>query len=331
MSSPIAPVQYSNLRVGAEIRPTRIREDSRNSGIYGGFGTGNGARMTRQYYVRQQSGAPGELAEAIARDFLGFSEKQGAGSNTYLSRVIPHFKPFTDTRRFYAEDVPLIKPSENSQGRDQFGLPASDELEVTVTYSERKYQIMTDQEVVARTGTPRPDESFLLRYVSWEQQTAAQYQSLPNTTALVWQPTVPQVGLTGKPVLNKKFVIFNEADVFLTWHDIPVDAIPWTAINACTGKTNQFPLGGHLLTFVPLYGAETLICMSPMIRNRLSSIGLLHADITYRFKYYPYGANNFYRWEGPDAAGNFFIPVRYSTGGRLFQLADFRSLFRPEP
>ena len=315
--------------VGNEVRNTRVREDSANSGIYGGFGTGSGARMTRQFYCRQGVGSHGELPEQIARDFLGFSEKAGAGSWSYIHRVIPHFKTGIDTRRFYAEDIPLLKPSQNSQGKDLFGLPASDEFEVTVTYSERLYRILSDAELMAVAGGPRPDESKLIRYVSREQQTAAVYQSLPNTTALVWSAAGNP--FNGTPVLNKKFVIFNEGDVFITWHDIPWDAIPWTAINACVGKTNEVALGGHVLTYVPKYDVETLICMAPMVKRRLSSLGLLAFDITYRFKYYPYGANNFYRWEGPDSTGSFWIPVRYSNGSRLFALADFAALFKPEP
>jgi len=334
------PVTYTNLTVAGVVRNTQVYEDSSGSGIYGGFGTGNGARMTRKFYARQGLNANGELPEQIARDFLGFSEKVGAGSNAYISRTIPHCKSGVDTRRFYAEDIPLLQPTNQAVGKDAYGLPASHELEVTVTYSERKYRILTDQELVAVTGGPVPNESFLARYVSWEQQTAANYQSLPSTTALEWRPEIlPGVaavaGVSGAPVLNKRFVIFNEADVFITWHDIPIDAVPWTAINNCIGKTNAFGLGGHVLTFVPLYPAETLICMAPMIRTKMNPLGLLQCDITYRLKYYPYGANNFYRWEGgvalPDGSRTNFLPVRYNTGDMLFVKADFLALFKPEP
>lgn len=99
-----------------------------------------------------------------------------------------------------------------------------------------------------------PDEGLLLRWVSRAPTASARALTLPGGL-ISWVPvggnvagnpeTLPKAGaFTGQAVKIKEGIVVPdpEQSLTITWHEIPLPAIPWSSIYASIGALNLYPL-----------------------------------------------------------------------------------------
>jgi len=244
------------------------------------------------------------------RDFVGYTESNldSVGAVYGLNRVIPYPHP-SAPNYLYADGIPDIEGDvpDGSPAQDINDVAKYQEAKLGVTFSTRPY-------VILASGIA--DESLLQQYVMIKCNTTTVAETLPSATSFYWAGT-------DVAVANARTVLITEGEVEMTWFQIPVEAIPWSAIAACVGKCDAAvnPLGvssrfdfalntylGPLFPFNllgPLVAAPNggrsdaiFICLSPKIGDPYPMVtGEYACDIMYRFKVKPQGANFFYRWE----------------------------------
>lgn len=244
----------------------------------------------------------------------------------YIHRVLPHTNPSIPGYLYCSNvriepDVPL--------GTDSNGVACPDEGVARVTYSSPMYRLLTDKQMKQIQGSVAPNESSLLRYCIIQLDPQAKFQTIPAMAAFKWQ-TAPQT-----PVAQTAYVLLAEGDLTIQWLEVPYTAYPRTAISRCLGKSNAYDLG-HASSFYGTFGKGTLVMQVPKVENIRMANGLFGFNITYRFKYFPQGANALFRMpvDSTTAPGFDFISTRTTgnvNGAMPFPAADFNQLFCPEP
>lgn len=309
--------QYQQMVVRKIPRQTMFREKVPESHKFSAdrkSGTGK-----KQFYIAAQS--DGKHIRQAFKDFLGYSsaQKDVDGNTTGIFRIIPH-ELAEPADYLFAERISNLE-GDVALGQDENLDPLYDENKVSVEYATFPYKFKTDSEVLPNF------EHTLQRYVSIKIDPTGRYEKIPTAQSMKWFTD-------NVPMSNQAAVILCEADVFITWYQIPLDAIPWTAITNCSGKTDSNN-GGARFTFLassymgpvlrPAIGSvlSQFVCMTPKITEAYPMAdGNLAVDITYYFKFYPYGANRFYRWD----QGMFQLAVT-NNGQPFFPAANFNTLF----
>jgi len=258
---------------------------------------------------------------------------------------------FSDT--MYASSFRVMGTKGEPARADAFGVQSFDEALIHVSYSQPPFPILTDVDLQSASGRNFPDEGTLLRYVSVDQQTGAKYQTIPAFGNLMW--TFRNSGVPGStiadpqdggprpksPVIFKNAMILFEGDIVLTWHEVPLEAFPISAITALVGRTNRYAFG-HPDSVLGTIPAQTLVCGPPKRKLRRLRNGRFGYDISYLFKYYPQGANHNF-WMGVGGKSGYY-PFAADPEGTmpLFPLDGpgdslknpnkftFEDLFRPE-
>ena len=328
---------YMPLFVRGEPRITRFREKIVASPSYS-FSPGEG-RATAEYWIA------GDLDNAnvpnAALDFLGYSTIGILDNKKFVSRITPYDHPnfhdylFADSIQKMVGDVPLLH---NGPSKDVNAVAAYDEWAITLNFSARPYEVLSDAELMKKTGLAFCDESKLHRYVNVQILPTGRAERIPSGVALYWVgwPTAG-VGLGPALMSNTGVVNIVEASVSITWYQIPATLIPWDAIKDCMGKTNSDAIGSANNTFYAFFAEGTLICLAPRISPmyRMAN-GRFAADVTYSFLYKYYGANSFLRWNAEeDSFGNpstgptYQVATRDGTlgGGKLYPAVAFNRLF----
>jgi hypothetical protein len=283
-------------------------------------------RSTSEYYIPWGEQVRGHILDQAITDFLGYSEPiLEAGVVTGIRRIIPYPHP-SFPNYLYAESVKNIE-GDVAQGKDPQLIAKYDEAKVSLEFSSLPYKVLTDDEMAARGYT---HEATLQRYVSITCKTTGRYEKVPTASGMKW---------FGTNVLfaNSSSVILGEGDLSIIWHQIPIEAIPWTAINACMGCVDETAIGdvggvyrfasdsymGPILQTSAGRDRPKFLCLVPEFSDPYTmSNGEKAIDVNYRFKFYPYGANYFYRWD----AGAFQKPVT-AGGVPFFPLARLSTLF----
>ena len=216
----------------------------------------------------------------------------------YGYKYITRYNPFrhADFEDYmYAENV-LELDGDVPRGRSDQNVASFDEGCLGVNFNSPLYGILEDDAVQSKTGATYPDESSLLRNCLIEYNPTAKYQTIPPFSSIVWKDN-GLGGFNGKTVSANAVKLLFEADYTVTWLDVPLRALPLTAILACAGCTNVNPFGradapGGVMP------SGTLIAMMPKIPlpHRMPT-GALAYDVTMRFKVYPQGANRLYSYE----------------------------------
>lgn len=287
-------------------------------------------RSTSEYYMPWGLvGHDSEINVAV-KDFLGYSTplKNAANQVIGISRYIPYPHPSFD-RVLYADTVQNME-GDVAQGIDVNDVAVYDEAKVAVTFTSYPYQILTDDEMLAAGYT---SEASLQRYVTITTKTAGRYENVPTASGMKW---------FGTNVLfaNKSAVILGEGDVSIIWHQVPIEAIPWDAINSCMGCVDEVAVGdagvykfaassymGPILQLAAGRDKAKFLCLVPEFSEPyLMSNDGMAVDIKYNFKFYPFGANSFFRWD----TGQFERPVT-AGGVPFFPLARFNPLFWGPP
>ena len=289
-------------------------------------------RQTRMLWT------PGNTIKQAFIDILGYSSVSIDGSgNKYVSRQIP----MPDTRFagvFYANRISHVgsTPGDGAttsgmggagQGYDADNVSLYDKVLLTVEYDSPRFAILTDQEMLDNSYTDsngNPDESKLVRYVEPDFQPVGKYQTLPAMAAIAWDSDQ-------KPMTANAVVLLHEGDVEVIWKRVPLAAFPITAIKNTVGKTNTaaFGIAGSVIGILP---AGSLVCCFPRIKWYRQITGSFVMDICYKFRFYPNGANSFYRYDV--ATPGFYAASRKGLGtdaSKIFKPTSYADLFKPEP
>lgn len=340
-TSPRQPNNYAPLVVAGTPRYTRVRERVDPGSPEYSFSREPGAiqRGIRHWYIDPQ-GNTSNSAWLTALDFLGYEEPATGPLGNYISRIIPANHP-SFPGILYAEHLRPLKV-DVTIGTDSNTVGFPDEWLASVEYISQPYVILTDDQLTEASGSGYPNESSLLRYVGYDFQCTGYAQSYPHAGALKWAPD-------NVPATISRSVPLAEGDVTVSWYRIPYQVVPWASIFARIGKTNSVQFGGNVSqnpsfpnSLIPPFPAFTLVLGVPHVRIykallQVSSKYQYLVDIHYKMKYYPNGANHFWRWNKPGGAG--FQLANWSglgTGGTnlgessgYFPFTDYIGLFVP--
>jgi hypothetical protein len=303
----------------------------------------------RQFYT------PWKTRWSFVQNMLGYSFVANSGTAKWISRVVPmSYVDFSsghdptdgvNTQNagdyLWADSIMGMKPF------FPYGVPNAltkvatfQEALYTLGWRSYPYDILTDAQIIAKqqpfTAFPYPksvnvpDESTLLRYCYTHFVPTNKYQTIPPFSTLVWGQDAGSDA--GKPASAVVPIILPEGDYTVYWMQVPIEGLNWAAIKSTVGKTNvanfgrlDFPGG--------LMAAGTLVCLNPelSIPYRMNN-GRLAYDVKFKFKYYPYGANNFFKATGNPKTGLMgYISVNYPTTPPtpLFQSVDYTLMFTP--
>jgi hypothetical protein len=269
-----------------------------------------------------------------ARDFLGYTKYVKANDNyAYPSRIIPNYHPKYLASRFQTGSVPLLPYLHcdsiqfepfliNTPGKEPGITDAIDggtgntgnfqEARMHVHYAMPPFAIMKDEMLATFLSSgatdPKydpgdgnliaaPDESSLLRYVYPRQTYISKYQTLPAETVLKWS-------LDGQAISLENVVQLCEADITIKWFDVP--QYFWALIakmllspqTTLIGKTNSV-IFGNAKSMVGQFPAGTLVFLTPDVEPFPRGTGETSVNVTFRMRYYPFGANKAYRLNEP--------------------------------
>ena len=211
---------------------------------------------------------------------------------------------------------------------------AIDWARYAVEFRSRKYDMATDAQLDDATNAwnaygckelGRFTER-IVRYASQELR-VAQYK-LDATDPATGTPTrVPDVGFTP----------FYKAEVVYIWHNVPYDAVPIDAMNACSLCVNQtaFDLKPSLdgATLVPRWPAGTMLFkgLGQELDPYPGPRGDLLVDVHYLFGYQAKGWNFYPNPKDPSPTAAWWPITRHGVAGGvgLYGQTDFRPLFKP--
>jgi hypothetical protein len=267
-------------------------------------GTGQGANEVK--------GTPLPIQQA-EMDFIGWSYTSFSPF-TGIPRGIYRYPPYPHPTlpKYYAESV-------NFRG----DIPAGVDTEGVSQYDEAFVQVTFASSTVNFGDQGVSDEGQLTQYVDIAVNPTGRYQTVPATAIMSWMGQPWEQAAAGGgvffgqrnfavPMSNKELIIIGEAEVEIVWLQIPIPAIPWggmqASMNAADGPNadnTSYAFGANSYIgplFVPtaltVRSLPNFICLTPKVsRPYLMSSLDLAVDITYKFKYKPFGANYYYRWQ----------------------------------
>jgi len=244
--------------------------------------------------------------QAVA-ELLGYSYvTTEASGRKFIARRTPQAHPDWPTLPVYASEASEIV-GEIPQGRSPGDVGAFDEARTTLTYTTRRYEILTDDQIrSAFPGQPLADVEAVnfLRYVEVTERPQSGYLTTLDNMGLVWSDDTP---------FNlKAFVITYHTLVTVKWVEIPLEAYrertdpldpaARPGFLDCIGFTNSVAMGtvGSLLGFRAV-GTMLQGCPSKELYRMPSGAWAVDVTIPYRFD--PYGSNAFYRHNKPGGPG----------------------------
>lgn len=309
---------------------------------------------------------PWGLRRQAGIDFLGkcVPTEVTTGGKKYLypSRVVPHYhpeylvKPFSG---FATTDikVPYLWASGLSHepvfpdgSSPKMGITDSQggaagrfiESQMTVQYASAPFYILNDDDLetindaatLSTFPAPGNNEASLMRYVSMKLVSSPKYQTLPTRDGLKW--AWDQTGVT----INA-WVVLSEGDLLIKWYDVHPDLFDRPTVDALCNHCNDDWFGHPENPFGGSFPKGTLVFIAPDVEWFRRATGELYLDITYRFRYFPRGANYLFRADvmcGDGAAANlavggvsplerdtgigFYFAAKADSGGRVFDISD---------
>jgi hypothetical protein len=322
----------------------------------------NASQCDRTYLIRWDDRgtqlATGLGAALAYQNILGYPTLVPAagGLGGYISRVLPmpntEWTNGSNKNFLFATSIPrsepLGKPDDGIIA--QFAGVGNLTMKVarykysltTIRFETLTYDILDDAHLQTYTApgipNPTPDESSLQRYVTKIVQPGGEYLALPyGSFKIVRTGTPPVPGQPGK--------IVPAADLFLTWHQVPIAAVGMLlynpnlvnpAIDLSMGRINALTFAGC--------APGTLLCMTPKIVPIRSAFGDRIVDVEYHFKFFDpkpqlasiRGWNTIYWAEDSGyrevSVDGIAYPLtvagvhQYDSNGMA---ADFAALFRP--
>lgn len=289
------------------------------------------SQVTRKYMVAWND------REEFVEDLLGLPSVK----NGQLSRRIPFGYPSFSSNGpwLYASRVLRTKGVGN-RGKDQVvDVSNYEKCLITALHESRTYKVTPDQ--AGKIGGIQ-DEGTLLasgwansRYVTKLPEPCERQLTL--NLGMMRFVDDAAVNAQGQPIGGQAMLqglpwVLQEQEIHYTWHEVPVEAYPNTAITTCMGQVNNATFDG--------YPARTLLCRAPKFKPYQTQLGQRLLDIHYTFRFrpnvdkdgVPQGWNAVPKVVGGQLT---FVPVtsngRTLLGSPPHRLVDFKTLFQPEP
>lgn len=196
---------------------------------------------------------------------------------------------------------------------------------LTVEFEAIDYAIKGDQEIITSTGTARRGGEWK-RFVSPKIKPQADYLTVPGGGYL-WDEGPGKTGQQGffGPIGRT----ISTADIELTWHQVPFNALPFDDIIATLGKVNN----AYFFALEP----HTVLLLAVDLRRVKNPYGMWEWEVKYSFKYRKTGHNKFFYYSRTTGQQGFYQVsvdgVHYDPGlpvddGKLaFDENDFWKLF----
>lgn len=270
---------------------------------------------------------------------LGYAEVRtdwpGQVGVKYIHRVLPYQHPDWPDGFYIADRLKI-----------EGDLPEGISAEETALFDEAKAEIefasgmngwfpIEDADVVSADeahGRGVPEDYYCIRAMGFVEKATVKYQTIPENAGLVWTSD-------GKPATVKAFVPLFDADITLDWFPVPLDGFNEAEFIKIVGTTNVLPwpwippaaaIAARGGTIFKQRDAETLVMGTPEKKLIRMGNGLMAWHVTLRLKFYPNGANRFFRYNhpaGPRYDGLCRDPA--PNGPRLFPSAEWRPAFFP--
>jgi hypothetical protein len=147
---------------------------------------------------------------------------------------------------------------------------------ISLTFAQADFSIRTDDEA---WYTFQGNE--LCRFVSYREERSASYITMRG--GLLWYiiPGVTDEARRQIPFATGRIELSSA--VYLKWHQVAVDAVPFATLDYLVGKTNKYAYLNK--------AAGTLLFLPPKIEHYTMSNGLLGADVTVCLTFAPQGQN----------------------------------------
>jgi hypothetical protein len=206
-------------------------------------------------------------------------------------------------------DVLLPSTSEYKTGDDEDGY-----CYITVQFETVPWAFKLDNEITSEKE----------RYVVRVNQPSIEYLSLPQGSLVYDDGATPPKAC----MLSGAGQILGKQSIRATWLQVPLAAIPFTAIGNARGSVNKEKWDFPGFPGPNTFEAETLLFLTESLGPvKYFPDGLKYVDITFDFVHRPQGHNKL-----PNAAG-VFTPVRrvgVAAGGlSIYPTSDFDTLFTP--
>lgn len=239
-------------------------------------------------------------------DMLGYTERVGAGSGAALVRHIPERASYFDW--LYCSEVQLLNGYKN-HGQDAAFNDAVkfDHALYRCTFRAVPWLVKPDNEI--SQNNPAAE---LERYVERKRKFVAEQQKIPGARYVYDDGS-------NNPVPEVPARLFAYIPLEYTWKQIPIAAIPATAIVNCLNHTNA-------AIFDDRYAAETVLFLGVDERQYWSAAGVFVADLTFQFAWRADGWNKIPKSDGTLV----LVKVEGSSPAkRIYDTADFNTLFTP--
>ena len=212
-----------------------------------------------------------------------------------------------------------------------------------VTYTDPKYFVLTDDQVIAQSAGPIQGEigRYVQRTYNYSVKSLAmpadavpnlKFYNNPNNPLPAYLVDRTGIGLSigVGPYLLRPMIQFE-----FRWVDVPFP--PFNAITACVGAVNA-ALFGQTVDYSSTTNGEqgTMLCQPPKLRSYRDRRGQFMWEVIYRMDYDPQGWNNFPAKNGIRYMATFggvapLINPMFAGGqNTLYPYADFNKLFMME-
>jgi len=277
-----------------------------------------------------------------ANDFvdyaLGFTEWDRSNA-TRFNRTIPMGSPYQSN--LYVDSVRMSQFGMHS-GSQRVGTGSwlqADWCRYQLTFRHRKYDLLTDEQLDNPTDYPWSSYECkeLGRYVERIAKFSPQERKVGQYRLNAIQPGTGSPG-TQVEIPDPGFTPFYTGEVVYIWHQVPLEAVPLTAIANCAARVNDADFDKKRnradTAWVPRWTEQTLLFkgLGQELDPYPGPNGELLVDVHYLFGWQPKGWNYF---PPPDPTSTTWWKVVRRTNPEtdtqpLYGTADFRALFKPE-
>lgn len=152
---------------------------------------------------------------------------------------------------------------------------------IQAEFAQAKFSIIADEDM------PSYGDSELARFTEYRDEREAKYQTIRQ--GMTYYVLRRNSGEASEAYDARRSIPFTSgviefsSTLFVDWHAVHVDAVPWTTIDGLVGKTSK-------TTFLNK-PAGTLIFLPPKVERYNLSTGALGATISFTFGHFGQGQN----------------------------------------
>lgn len=202
---------------------------------------------------------------------------------------------------------------------------------IQAEFSQARFNIIADADMASY------GYSELARFTEYRDEREARYQTIrQGLTYYILPRNVSEEQAAYDARRSIPFtsgVIEFSSTLFVDWHAVHVDAVPWATIDGLVGKTNQYPILNK--------PAGSLIFLPPKVERYNLSTGALGASLSFSFGHFAQGQNKIL-YADPVARTRRYVYVTFDKGIEqdptpgalppdkfLHDEADFYTAFQP--